>query len=85
MPNTLFNITGSNFDLPLTPFGPYVIAGFFYAVKYLHLKDQMVMGYDEMQTERILAKIKRDPLMNLIVKTFNVNLIPLNQIDVLAQ
>lgn len=85
MPNTLFNITGSNFDLPLTPFGPYVIAGFFYAVKHLHLTDQMVMGYDEMQTERILAKIKRDPLMNLIVKTFNVNLIPLNQIDVLAQ
>ncbi|MCA6363458.1 MAG: hypothetical protein IM638_10505 [Bacteroidetes bacterium] len=85
MPNLLFNITGSNFDLPLTPFGPYVICGFFYAVKHLHLTDQLVMGYDEIQTERIIKKIENDPLMNLIVKHFNVNLIGINQVDVLAQ
>jgi hypothetical protein len=85
MPNSLFNITGSNFDLPLTPFGPYVICGFFYAVKHLHLTDQLVMGYDEIQTERIIRKIENDPLMNMIVKKFNVNLIGINQVDVLAQ
>lgn len=81
LPNTLFNMTGTSFDIPHTPFGPYVIAGFFYAVKHLNLKDQMVMGYDSNQTGRIVQKIKNDPLMNMIVQKFNVNLIPINQID----
>jgi hypothetical protein len=85
MPNTVFNISGSNFDIPLTPFGPYVIAGFYYSVHYLHLTDQMVMGYDPQQTDRILAKIENDPLMNLIVKKYKVNLIPVNQVDVMPQ
>jgi hypothetical protein len=82
LPNTLFNMTGTSFDIPQTPFGPYVIAGFFYAVKHLHLTDEMVMGYDANQTGRILQKIKNDPLMNMIVRKFNVNLIPVNQCDV---
>jgi hypothetical protein len=81
LPNTVFNMTGTSFDIPQTPFGPYVIAGFFYAVKHLKLLDQMVMGYDESQTSRIVQKIKNDPLMNMIVAKFNVNLIPINQVD----
>ncbi|HTF02427.1 MAG TPA: hypothetical protein VK826_00315 [Bacteroidia bacterium] len=83
MPNTVFNISGSSFDIALTPFGPYVIAGFYYAVAYLKLTDQMVMGYDALQTERILAKIHNDPLMNLIVKKYGVNLITVNQSDLI--
>lgn len=82
MPNTVFNMTGSSFDIPNTPFGPYVIAGFFYAVKHLALTDQMVMGYDKAQTDRILQKIKNDPIMNMIVRKFKVNLIPVNHVDV---
>ena len=81
LPNTVFNMTGTSFDIPHTPFGPYVIAGFFYAVKHLHLTDQMVMGYDANQTGRIIQKIKNDPLMNMIVNKFKVNLMPLNQVD----
>ena len=81
LPNTVFNMTGSSFDIPQTPFGPYVIAGFFFAVKHLHLTDQMVMGYDTNQTNRIIQKIKNDPIMSMIVRTFNVNLIPLNLQD----
>lgn len=77
IPNTVFNITGTAFDIPHTPFGPYVIAGFYYAVHHLHLTDQMVMGYDEAQTNRIIQKIHNDPIMNLIVKKHNVNLIPI--------
>jgi len=83
MPNTVFNISGSSFDIALTSFGPYVVAGFYYAVHYLNLTDQMVMGYDAPQTERMLAKIANDPIMNLIVKKYNVNLIPVNQVDVI--
>ena len=79
LPNTLFNMTGTSFDIPHTPFGPYVIAGFFFAVTHLNLTDQMVMGYDANQTGRIMQKIKNDPLMNMIVRKFNVNLIPINQ------
>ena len=85
MPNTVFNLTGTSFDMPFTPFGPYVIAGFYYSVKHLGLTDQMIMGYDESQTNRILQKIKNDLLMSLIVKKFNVNLIPLNQLNVVKQ
>lgn len=84
MPNTVFNISGSNFDIPLTPFGPYVIAGFYFSVHYLGLTDQMVMGYDPQQTQRILAKIENDLLMQLIVKKYKVNLIPVNQVDVMG-
>lgn len=85
LPNTLFNMTGTSFDIPHTPFGPYVIAGFFFSVKYLKLLDQMVMGYDEDQTSRILRKIKNDPIMNLIVGKYKVNLIPLNHVDLLLK
>jgi hypothetical protein len=81
LPNTVFNITGSSFDIPQTPFGPYVIAGFYYAVKHLKLVDQMVMGYDADQTDRIIKKIKNDPIMRMIVQKFDVNLIPINQVD----
>lgn len=81
LPNTVFNMTGSSFDVPHTPFGPYVIAGFYFAVKHLGLIDQMVMGYDVNQTGRIIQKIKNDPIMNMIVRKFNVNLIPINQVD----
>jgi len=81
LPNTLFSMTGTSFDIPQTPFGPYVIAGFFYAVKHLHLTDQMVMGYENHQTGRIIQKIKNDPIMNMIVNKFDVNLIPINQVD----
>jgi hypothetical protein len=81
LPNTVFNMTGTSFDIPHTPFGPYVIAGFFYSVKYLGLVDQLVMGYDADQTNRIMQKVKNDPLMNMIVRKFDVNLIPINQVD----
>jgi hypothetical protein len=85
LPNTVFNMTGSSFDIPHTPFGPYVIGGFFYSVKHLGLTDQMVMGYDDKQTARMTQKIKNDPLMNMIVKKFNVNLIGINQVELTAK
>lgn len=84
LPNTIFNITGSTFDIPSIPFGPYAVTGFYYAVKYLKLKDQMVMGRDKQQTQRILNKMAADPIMSLIVQKFNVNLIPINQEELVA-
>ncbi|MDZ4822778.1 MAG: hypothetical protein SH856_04920 [Flavobacteriales bacterium] len=80
--NSVFNLTGSTFDIPSIPFGPYAITGFYYSVKHLHLRDYLVMGYDQAQTDRILMKIKCDPIMNLIANTFDVNLIALNQQDI---
>jgi hypothetical protein len=84
LPNTIFNMTGSSFDIPHTPFGPYVIAGFFFAVKHLNLTDQMIMGFDAQQTSRIMQKVKNDPIMNMIVKKFAVNLIPISQTELQA-
>lgn len=51
----------------------------------LGLTDQMVMGYDRTQTARIMQKIKNDPIMSLIIKKFDVNLIPLNHIDLMPK
>lgn len=84
LPNTVFNMTGTSFDIPNTPFGPYVIAGFYFSVKHLHLTDHMVMGFDANQTTRILQKIGNDPIMNMIVKKFDINLIPLNNTDFMS-
>jgi hypothetical protein len=81
MANTLFNLTGSTFDIPSIPFGPYAITGFYYAIKHLGLTDQMIMGHDQAQTQRIMHKIHSDPIMNLIVEKFGVNLIPINHND----
>jgi len=79
--NTVFNLTGSTFDIPSIPFGPYAITGFYYAVKHLDLKDQMILGRDQGQTDRIMHKIEQDPIMNLIAQKFNVNFIKINQHD----
>ncbi|MFZ6001576.1 MAG: hypothetical protein ACOYW3_13785, partial [Bacteroidota bacterium] len=64
--------------------GPYVIAGFYYSVRHLKLTDQLVMGYDANQTGRILQKIKNDPIMNLVVEKYGVNLMPVNLVDLLS-
>jgi hypothetical protein len=85
LPNTVFNMTGSSFDIPHTPFGPYVIAGFYFAVKHLSLTDQMVMGFDANQTTRIMQKIKNDPIMHMVVNKFGVNLIPINQTELVSR
>lgn len=77
--NTVFNLTGSTFDIPSIPFGPYAITGFYYAVKHLGLKDWMIMGNDATQTNRIMHKIQSDPIMHLIAEKFEVNFILINQ------
>ncbi|MBC7890930.1 MAG: hypothetical protein H7Y12_01840, partial [Sphingobacteriaceae bacterium] len=84
LPNTVFNMTGSSFDMPTTPFGPYVIAGFFYAVAHLGLTDQMVLGYDHSQTQRMLRKIHNDPILRLVVEKYGVTLLPLNHVDLVS-
>jgi hypothetical protein len=75
-PNTVFAISGSALDLPDTPFGPYAIAGLFYSVQSLGLRQYLLMGTSESQVERMLRKVETDPLANLIVKHFRVALTP---------
>lgn len=85
LPNTIFNFSGSSFDIPGTPFGPYVITGFFYAVTALGLTDWMVMGYNSDDTKRMMKKLENDIIMNLIIKKFKINLIPINQEELVQQ
>jgi hypothetical protein len=81
--NTVFQITGSSFDLPTSPFGPYVIGGFFYAVKHLSLHDWMVIGDTSEQTSRMLRKLENDPIIHHIKDCFNIEWIPLNTSEIL--
>ncbi len=75
-PNMVFQISGGGFDLPTSSFSAYAVGGFYYAVKYLGLTDQIVMGTDNEQTQRMILKIKSDPIMSLTIHKFGVNLIP---------
>jgi hypothetical protein len=82
--NTVFQITGSSFDLPTSPFGPYVIGGFFYAVKHLSLLDWMVIGNTPDQTNRMLRKLDNDPILHHIKECFKIQWIPLCSDEILA-
>lgn len=82
LPNTIFHMSGTGFDLPESPFSPYAIGGFYYSIKYLHLKEYIVMGYDDEQTKRIMLKLHNDPIMNCIIKKFDVELIAVSQTDI---
>lgn len=85
LPNTIFNFSGSSFDIPGTPFGPYVITGFYYAVVNLQLTDWMVMGYNVEDTIRMMKKLNNDAIMNLIIRKYKVNLIPINQEELMKK
>ena len=76
-PNTVFAFASRSFDLPRTMFGPYTIAGFFFAVRNLGLRDFVMLGHDRAQAERITTRMHNDPLMNLIARTHDVRFHPL--------
>lgn len=75
-PNTVFAISGSAFDLPGSSFGPYAVAGLFFSVKNLGLREYLVMGNDEAQAKRMVQKVNEDPISSLIVRHFDVKLVP---------
>jgi len=75
--NTVFHITGSNLDLPVSPFGPYVIGGFYFAVKHLQLHEWMVVGNTQEQTNRMIKKLSNDPIIGLIKDRYNVKWMPI--------
>jgi hypothetical protein len=83
--NRLFALGGSSFDKPRTPFGPYAIAGFYYAAKHLNLSDWIVTGRDEAQTDRMVAKIHADPLLAFFLQELNVSLLPVTAEVLMAQ
>lgn len=75
-PNRVFTFASESFDLPHSPFGPYTVAGFFYAVAHLGLKHFVVLGHDEAQTRRMLARLGHDPFVHFIESEFNVTFHP---------
>lgn len=70
--NRVFTFASESFDLPHSPFGPYTVAGFFYAVAHLGLKHFVVLGHDEAQTRRMLARLGHDPFVRFIERAFDV-------------
>jgi len=81
-PNTLFVLSGTAFDRPARPFGPYSLAGLFYAIEKLNVSDWLVLGRDAAQTNRMQAKIAGDPLAALFVRELGVNLLLANTADI---
>lgn len=75
-PNQVFTFASESFDLPHSPFGPYTVAGFYYAVAHLGLKHFVVLGHDEAQTRRILLRLEHDPFVHMIATSFDVTFHP---------
>lgn len=75
-PNRVFTFASESFDLPHSPFGPYTVAGFYYAVAHLGLKHFVVLGHDEAQTRRMLRRLEHDPFVHLIETEFDVTFHP---------
>lgn len=76
-PNRVFTFASESFDLPHSPFGPYTIAGFFYAVAHLGLRHFVVLGHDAAQSRRMIARLENDPLVRVIETSFEVAFHPL--------
>lgn len=75
-PNQVFTFASESFDLPHSPFGPYTVAGFYYAVAHLGLKHFVVLGHDEAQTRRMLLRLEHDPFVHMIATSFDVTFHP---------
>jgi hypothetical protein len=52
------------------------VAGLFYSVQSLGLRQYLLMGSSSAQVERMMAKVERDPLVGLVVRHFGVGLVP---------
>ncbi len=72
-PGSVFALSGYDITGPSYPFGPYRVLSIFYAVKHLGIKDVYLMGEDDGEINAIEVKIKRDPMVSLIMKEFGVN------------
>lgn len=75
-PNQVFTFASESFDLPHSPFGPYTVAGFYYAVAHLGLKHFVVLGHDEAQTRRMVLRLEHDPFVHMIATSFGVTFHP---------
>ncbi len=75
-PNQVFAFASGSFDLPHSPFGPYTVAGFFYAVVHLKLRDFVVMGHDQAQVLRMISRLHHDPLIEMIATSHGVTFHP---------
>lgn len=74
--NQVFTFVSESFDLPHSPFGPYTVLGFYFAVVKLDLKRFVVVGADEAQTKRMMRRLERDPLVSVIARSFGVEFLP---------
>ncbi|NMC61870.1 MAG: hypothetical protein GYA55_01740 [SAR324 cluster bacterium] len=73
----VFSIGSSMIGDISRPFGAYQVVGYYYGVKHLNLDQWVVMGRDELETERIMMRIHNDPLIGYITERFNVRLLPM--------
>lgn len=82
---SLFTLSGASFDAPMIPFGPYALAGIYYAMAHLGVRDMMVLGRTAIQSARMVEKIENDPIAAFCLKQLGGNLLPINKEAILAR
>ncbi len=80
--NTVFVLSSGAFSSDSLPLDPYMAAGFYYSVVQLGLREYMVLGNNQIETNQMMKRIQMDPLLSLIIRKFKVKLTPLNQSDI---
>lgn len=59
------------------PFDRYQIGGFFYATTHLKIKEWVVMGKNQKETDMMVKRLENDKLCSFFAKHFNVTIKPL--------
>ena len=77
MANQVFAIGGRLLTEYYRPFGAYKIMSFYYGVRHLGLKEWVVIGRNQSEVDMVFARIRNDPIMNYIHKTYDVKLVPI--------
>lgn len=80
----LFTLSGSSYDSPHMPFGPYALAGIYYALAHLKVAEFIVMGRNQAQTSRMVAKIQNDPIAAFLFRELGGSLLAVTTEEIIA-
>ncbi|MEW5996309.1 MAG: hypothetical protein AB1657_01810 [Candidatus Micrarchaeota archaeon] len=77
-PGSVFALSGYDITGPTYPFGPYRVLSIFYALKHLGIRDVYLLAEGEGELNAMEVKVRRDPMVSLMLKEFGVNVHRIN-------
>jgi hypothetical protein len=75
MAGSVFLTQGIDVDKPTSVYGPYKLLGNIYSIVALGVRKFYLLGEDKLQADLMEAKLRNDPLTNIVLNHFNVELV----------